>query len=86
MGLFFFGGLWLTVRKVPRSRRPLVGMAVSFFIRGVLLGFCFYALARHGGWIAVLAGLVGVLGVRTALMRRLSVNGNGETPGWRQTP
>ena len=71
MGLLFFGGLWLTVRRLPTSDRPMLIMLGSFAARTAVLGVCFYGLAEFGGWIAVLGALAGVLVVRILLVGRL---------------
>lgn len=70
MGLFFFGGLWLSVKRLPDSRNPLLVMFVSFLLRLAVLVLCFYTLARCGGWIAVLGAVPGLLLMRMTLVRR----------------
>ncbi len=68
MGLFFFGGLWLTVRRVTAPcRRPMLLVLISFLIRGAVMALCFYALARWAGWVAILASLAGMMVVRGML-------------------
>ncbi len=70
MGLFFFGGLWLTVRRVTvPCRRPMLFVWTSFLTRGAVTALCFYALARWGGWVAILASLAGMMLVRSILSR-----------------
>lgn len=71
MGLLFFGGLWLTVRRLPSSHSPMRLMLASFVFRtaGIALGF--YGLARFGGWVAVLSGLGGMLLMRMLLVSLL---------------
>lgn len=41
LGLFYFGGLWLTLKAMPRKRQPKRWLAVSYAIRlaGALAGF-----------------------------------------------
>lgn len=70
LGLLFFGGLWLTVRRVPEARRPGLLMAGSFLVRVGLLAAGLLLLARAGA-AHLLAGLLGVLVARTLLVRRL---------------
>lgn len=73
MGLLFFGGLWLTVHRLPSSRSPMRLMLASFVFRTVGIALGLYGLARFGGWIAVLSGLAGMLLMRmllVALLRR----------------
>ena len=69
-GIFYFGGLWLTVRKLPRMRRPMLLILVSFFGRMavILVGFYF---VMGGDWRRLFVCLVGFLGTRFILSRRL---------------
>lgn len=47
LGLFYFGGLWLTVHRVPRAARPKSLLALSFAARLATLMACFwFALQR----------------------------------------
>lgn len=70
LGLFYFGGLWLTVRRFASSRRPVLLFGASFLVRTALtvLGFYFVmdaSLAR------VLACLLGFIIARQVLVSRL---------------
>lgn len=47
MGLYFFGGLLLTVRKLPYVRRPGRFLLLSFFGRFSLTAFCFWIILRQ---------------------------------------
>lgn len=39
LGYLYFGGLWFTLRRLPRWRRPFLGMGLSWLTRlTVLLG------------------------------------------------
>jgi len=69
LGVFYFGGLWLTVRQLPSARRPAVLSLCSFFGRlgVVLLGFY---LVMGGQWQRLLVCLVGFFVVRVILVRR----------------
>lgn len=68
MGLFFFGGLWLSVKRLPDSRHPMLLILGSFLVRLVVLVVCFWALARYGGWLAVVSALPGLLFMRVLLI------------------
>jgi F1F0 ATPase subunit 2 len=74
VGLFYFGGLWLTVQRLPQTRRPAVLSLVSLFIRLGLTLAVFY-LVMAGRWERLLACLAGFLLMRLVLVRR-----------WRPTP
>ena len=41
LGVFYFGGLWLTLKAMPRKSRPKRWLAVSYAVRlaGALAGF-----------------------------------------------
>ena len=69
LGVFYFGGLWLTVRRLPTARRPVFLSLCSFFGRlgGVLLGFY---LVMGGHWGRLLVCLFGFLLARVILVRR----------------
>lgn len=63
----YFGGLWLTVRRLPRSEHPLPWYFASLLVRlGALLAGC-YALLYVGGAAALLAALVGFFVTRIVL-------------------
>ncbi len=68
LGLFYFGGLWLTVRRLPFAARPALLTLCSYFVRlGVTLT-CFYVLMA-GSWQRLLVVLLGFLAVRIVLVR-----------------
>jgi F1F0 ATPase subunit 2 len=62
----YFGGLWWTVARLPRWRRPGWALAASFVVRGALLLTVLALLARQGV-VPLLLALVGFLGARVAL-------------------
>ncbi len=64
IGLFYFGGLWWTLRRLPISRGPLLWMTASFLVRAALslLGFYF---AAGGDWMRLFTCLPGFILVRT---------------------
>ena len=68
LGLFFFGGLWWTVRKGTTSANPALWFLGSFLLRtGMALGG-FYAVGA-GDWRRLLAALVGFVLARVLLIR-----------------
>ncbi len=70
LGTFYFYGLWLTVRKLPSAKRPVVMSLSSFFGRlaVVLVGFYFVTAGR---WERLVVCLVGFLAVRMVLVKTL---------------
>lgn len=70
VGLGYFGGLWFTVRYLPRARRPELVSLGSMVLRLALTLMAFY-LIMGGRWERLLAALAGFLIMRTVLVRRL---------------
>ncbi len=60
LGVIFFGGLWLTVKKGITSKMPGILFVVSFFIRTAitLLGFYFLGANNPKNMAACLIGFV----------------------------
>jgi F1F0 ATPase subunit 2 len=71
LGLFYFGGLWLTIRRIASSRRPGMLMLAGFVIR-LLVTLCGFYLVMNGRWERILACLVGFLAIRFAMTRVLA--------------
>jgi F1F0 ATPase subunit 2 len=70
LGIFYFGGLWLTVRRLPNSGRPALLFLGSFAGRTTLALLGFY-LVMDGRWERMLACLAGFIVVRQFLISRL---------------
>jgi F1F0 ATPase subunit 2 len=68
LGIFYFGGLWLTVRRLPVARHPVFLSFCSFFCRlmVVLAGFYF---VMDGHWQRLIVCMLGFLGMRSILVR-----------------
>jgi len=71
LGLFYFGGLWLTVKNLSVSRNPYVLTLGSFFGRTVISLFGFYLVARGGHWERLLVCLSGFIFMKIFLLYRL---------------
>jgi len=70
VGLFYFGGLWLTIQRLPGALHPGVLTLVSLIIRlGVTLAVFYLVMA--GRWERLLVCLAGFLLARILLVRRL---------------
>lgn len=67
LGVLFFGGLWLTIKKVASSKMPALLVLSSFIFRiGIVLaGFYFVGL---GDWKKLAACLVGFMVARFAVI------------------
>ena len=68
LGLLFFGGLWITVRALPKARHPVVLAVGSFWVRTVLV-IAGLLLAMDGLWQRAVACLVGFIFARILLSR-----------------
>jgi len=77
LGVVFFGGLWLTLGRLPSARQPALLMLGSLLGRMALVLLGFYAVLRldeTGGLQRVLACLVGLILARQFLLRRWRVD------------
>ena len=70
LGGAYFGGLWWTVRRLPRARRPALLTLASLVVRLALLLGGLYAVTG-GDWRALAAALLGFVLARAVLVRRL---------------
>lgn len=68
-GLVFFGGLARSVRRLPDSSRPAALMVASLVGRFAVLTLILLGLALLG-MVPLVAGVVGMLVVRSMLIRR----------------
>ena len=68
LGVFFFGGLWWTVRRALSSRLPALWVSGSFLARTAvtLIGFYF---AAQGDWRRMAGCVAGFLGGRLLVIR-----------------
>jgi len=71
LGLFFYGGLWLTVRRLPAARYPFALTLGSLMLRAVvtLAGFFFII---GGRWQNAIVALLGFTAARFLLPRERS--------------
>ncbi len=73
LGMLFYGGLWMTVRAIPKSRHPIVLTVGSSWVRtGVVIAGLL--LAMDGLWQRALACLVGFIVARIVLARWIPGN------------
>lgn len=72
LSVLYFGGLWLTVRRVVAGAWPKVALLGSFVFRSglVLLGFYLVILWMGERWELLAACLLGFIVGRTLLVRR----------------
>jgi F1F0 ATPase subunit 2 len=68
LGGLYFGGLWITVRRLPEARRPALLSLGSLLARLSLVLGGFY-LVGAGDWRRFVLALLGFVGARTILVR-----------------
>jgi hypothetical protein len=76
LGLAYFGGLWIGVRAL-KGGHSTRGFALGRLARLVLAAATFYALLKAGGFVAVAAGLIGLLAARWYLVRAIGGTPDG---------
>jgi F1F0 ATPase subunit 2 len=71
LGIFYFGGLWVTVRLVPRFAKPKKLLFVSFILRiSLVLSGLWFVLRLHS--LHFLATLAAFFLVRYIMLSRVS--------------
>ena len=73
IGLFYFGGLWLTLKKLTTSDHWGLWLGVSFLVRSTITVSAFWLLAA-GDWRRILALATGFTVVRFLSVKRLHHN------------
>ena len=76
LGLFYFGGLWWTLKGIHQRSRPFVFLGLSYLLR---TGFCLvgFWLVLRQGILALIISLIAFALVRFFLTRKIgSVNPN----------
>lgn len=72
LGLFYFGGLWLTVQQLPVTKHPYRLMLFSFLFRLGISMFVLSLIVRGNtklyDVVSLLAGCLGFLMVRTMMI------------------
>jgi F1F0 ATPase subunit 2 len=82
LAAFYFGGLWLTVKRLPQSRQPTLLSMSSFVARSLICLAGFYLVVGQG-IEAVLICLSGFVLTKMALIHRISLGSRkGEGTRW----
>lgn len=58
LGVFFYGGLWLTVRALLTARHPALIVLPGFVLR-TLIALSGFVLAMRGSWVRGLLAIAG---------------------------
>jgi F1F0 ATPase subunit 2 len=74
LGIFYFGGLWWTVRSLPRTTRPRLQLGLSYVLRTSVALLGFWLILRKD-LMAFFLTFVAFFLVRLVLTRRI---GNAE--------
>jgi F1F0 ATPase subunit 2 len=72
LGVIYFGGLWLTVRNLGKTRNPAFIVMSSFVIRTLLIVAALYAITS-ARWDHLVAAVAGFIVSRVILTRYLAV-------------
>ena len=70
LGAFYFGGLWITVRRIPTMPMPAIWLALSFAVRTAAVLSGFYVVA-DGNWERLVISVAGFLIARMLVIRNL---------------
>ena len=68
LGSLYFGGLWLSVKKLKQIENKKRFLFFSWALRSVLLCAGLYALARYDA-VSLLCGAVGILTAKSVIVR-----------------
>lgn len=74
-GLFYFGGLLLTIQKISKGKHSPMWFLASFLFRASVVVLVFY-LFMAGDWTRILAQVAGFICVRLFLTNRMKTQKN----------
>jgi F1F0 ATPase subunit 2 len=70
LGVFYFGGLWWTVKRLAGARHPVILQLGSLLLRLAFVLLAFYLLLVTLDWERVIVALAGFVVVRLILIHR----------------
>lgn len=70
ISLFYHGGLWWTVKLLPRARMPVLLSIGSFYLRMAFTLAAFFLVMRND-WRRMVVCLIGFLVVKFIITRRV---------------
>lgn len=73
-GIFYFGGLWLTLRYINQVRYAIILTLLSYVVRTAIVFLIILFIVRLGQWASILVWLVGFVLSRIILSRSLKVD------------
>lgn len=71
LGIIFFGGLWLTIRKMSTTTRPALLFMASVIVRSAVVLVAIWYFASHDAMSMALC-LLGFIGIRLLATRNIS--------------
>jgi len=77
LGFFYFGGLWMTLKHIPRSKKPKSWLFLSFIVRISLILVGFWAIVRSNP-VAFMLTFLAFFITRFILTRSLGRESRGE--------
>ncbi|MBU4509756.1 ATP synthase subunit I [bacterium] len=77
LGLFYFGGLWLTIKNMNQVRSPIILTLGSYILRIAAVFLVLIYVARQGEWGNILILLVGFIASRIFLSRMIGKQKKG---------
>lgn len=84
-GIYFFGGLWWTVRKGLFGRHPLATFLGSFILRYGVVLLVFYAIFSSGTWlnhiVPCLLGFIISRAIVKQVTRKMSISSSSREGG-----
>jgi F1F0 ATPase subunit 2 len=73
LGLFYYGSLWLILRKLPQFSHPAVWVGISLILRTLAVMLMLYILFSDS-WQQLVLAVVGIIISRTLLVQRIRPN------------
>jgi len=70
LGLFYFGGLWWTVQRLPSAKHPALLNVSSFVLRTAAVMVVFFFISA-GDWKRTIGCMTGFLIARFIIIRHL---------------
>jgi F1F0 ATPase subunit 2 len=70
LGLIYYGGLWLILRKLPEFNQPGAWVAISLVLRILVVLLVLYLLFAES-WQQLMMAVLGMLITRTLLVQRI---------------
>ncbi len=69
-GFFYFGSLYLTVRRLPRTKNPALLMFSSFLGRTVIAVASLFLILKLGDIMMLLAAVIGFIAMKLLFIKR----------------